>query len=219
MSAAETPAAAPAAPALEASGERPEEQHEEQHRLAVLAASGPLLLFLAPLLLPLDDRGPMYTGALREPALLAILAFVFFWPFFVGAVGLRRGLTRRAPGLAAYAVPAVVQMLGMLGLALVMAQELSRPWRSHTPPGLVAALVFSVVTVLVLLRGFWRKGWARYAQVVAGVWLVFLTGVLVISSESRDIFDPPESGGWLLLFALSAAAPAVGWILTRRRAR
>lgn len=194
-------------------------QSEEQHRIAVLAASGPLLLFLAPLVLPLDDRGPMYMGALHEPALMAILAFLFFWPLFVGAVGLRRALTRRAPGLAAYAVPAVVQMLGMLGLALLIAQDLNRPWRSRTPPGQVAALVLSVVTVLVLLRGFWRKGWARYAQVVAGMWLVFLTGVLLMSADSRDVFDPPESGAWLLLFALSAAAPAVGWILTRRRAR
>jgi hypothetical protein len=215
VSAAETPATAPIAPTAAS----PAEPSEEHHRLAVLAASGPLLLLLAPLLLPLDDRGPMYTSARHEPGVFAILAFFFFWPLFVGAVGLRGALTRRAPGRAAYALPAVVQMLGMLGLALLIAQELSRPWRSRTQPGFVAALVLSVVTLLVLLRGFWRTGWVRYAQVVAGMWLVFLTGVLLTSTDSRDLFDPPESGGWVLLFALSAAAPAVGWILTRRRAR
>jgi hypothetical protein len=37
------------------------------------------------------------------------------------------------------------------------------------------------------------------------------------SGETRDMFDPPSSGGWVLLFALSAAAPAVGWILWPKR--
>jgi len=40
---------------------------------------------------------------------------------------------------------------------------------------------------------------------------------LVVAAETRDLFDPPSSGGWVLLFALSAAAPAAGWILWPKR--
>jgi hypothetical protein len=84
-------------------------------------------------------------------------------------------------------------------------------------PGVWISLGMALATAYVIARGFRRKGWERWAQIVAGLWLGYATFTLVVAAETRDMFDPPASGGWVLLFALSAAAPAVGWILWPKR--
>ncbi len=194
-------------------------ESEERHRLTVLAASGPLILLLAPMLLPLDDTGPILRLADRDPGVFALFVLLFAWPLLVGVVGLVRGRTRKAPGTALFAVPAVAQMLATLGLGLMLVQVLDNKRRARESIAIWAACALCAFTLYVLGRGFRRTGWTRFAQVIAGTWLVFFTGTLIVGSQARDLFDPPMSGGWVLLFALSAAAPAVGWLVSRRRGR
>lgn len=188
-------------------------EREERHRLAVLAASGPILLLLGPLVLPTFDDRSFFTAARGEAGPLVILACIFFWPLFVGALSLRRGLARRAPGTAAYLVPAVLHLLAASGIALLLLTAAFERTRARESPGVGMGIVLTFAAVYVMARGFRRRGWERWAQLVAGMWLGYAVFAIMVAVEGRGAFDPPETGGFVLLFALSMAAPAVAWIL------
>jgi hypothetical protein len=206
------PAAEPSALVAEAEARR-----EEQHRVAVLGAAVPLLLLSAPLVLPLDGKGPVLSAVAKDP-LVAAVAVVFLWPVFVGLVGLLRARSRRAPGTAAFAVPAVITLLGTALVSLLLVMLIDEKRRAREAPSVWVALALCVLTLYVVGRGFRRKGWARWSQLSAGVWMFFVAGTVLMALETRSLFTQLESGGWVWLFALSAAAPAMVWsVLARRR--
>jgi hypothetical protein len=152
---------------------------EERYRLAVLVASGPLVLLLGPVVLPLFDDRSFLASTRGEVAPLAILFGIFFWPLFVGVLGLRRTLARRAPGTAAFAVPAVVHLLAAIGGALLLLAVLGDKQRARESSGVWLSLGMALATAYVIARGFRRKGWERWAQIVAGLWLGYAAFTLV----------------------------------------
>lgn len=203
------------APVTEVAG--PGAEREDRFRLAVLAASGPLLLLALPVVLPVLDERSLLAATRGHFEGLAILAAVFTWPLFVGALGLLRGRSRSAPGTAACAVPGVLHALGGMAAVILLGALLGERSRARESLAVWAAVAAALATVYVVARGARRRGWERWAQLVASVWLFHLMGVMVIGADGRGAFDPPEVGGWIELFALAAAAPAVGFILWPRR--
>lgn len=192
-------------------------EREERYRLAAVAASVPLMLLTSPLFLPVFDNKSFLDQARREPSALAVVSFLFFWPLLVGALGLRAGIVRRAPGKVAFAVPAALYMLGALATHVVLFGIMCG--RSHARQETVASVVAicSLLVVYILGRGFRRTGWERWGQLVAGAWMLCALWSTLIAAERRGPFDGPELGAWMWLFALSAATPAAAWILWPKR--
>ncbi|MFT3772948.1 MAG: DUF2330 domain-containing protein [Minicystis sp.] len=186
---------------------------EDGYRLAALGASVPLMLLIAPVFLPYVSGRSLLGEARHDPGAAVILLGIFFWPLFVGTLGLLRGLARRAPGKAAFAVPAVLHLFAAAGLAFALCVAVSSKVKAQEEPVAWLALFLSFAALYVIIRGFRRAGWERWAQIVAGVWMLHAVGTLVIAADGHGMFDPPELGAFLVLFALSAGTPAVAWIL------
>ncbi len=190
---------------------------EERYRLASIAAGIPLVLLIAHIVLPVDGRRTLLGEAMSEPAPLLVVMFLMAWPILAGARSLSGGLRRRLPGLAAYAVPAVIYTLasGAMGLLLSAAFLASRQARRE--PAVPLSAVACALAVYLLLRGFRRDGWERWAQLVVGLWLAHgtISAVLLFGEGSLDLAFTP--GGWVLLFDLGMLAPIAAWILWPRR--
>jgi hypothetical protein len=188
---------------------------EERCRLATIAASGPLVLLLAPVFLPFDgDRSMLHHVHLD---VIVVLLLVYSWPLLVGVVGLRSALARRPPNTLTFAVPAVLHALAaafaLLGTISAMTSRFAR-----LEPIAVAFLGLPLLVLYLLIRGFRRRGFHRWAQLVAGMWLCHLAFVLMLVFDS-GLGEAPALGMWLLLFACAAAAPAVVWsLLPQQRA-
>lgn len=191
---------------------------EERYRLASVAAGIPLLLLVTPILVPLDGghRSPL-AHATREPvALLLAIGFVL-WSLLVGSLCLAYGLRRQVPRTAVFAVPAVVYAVVSGGAAALFVALLAEKRHAREQPVIYAAAIACGLAFYLLARGFRRGGWERWAQLVAGVWLGQGTiELLVVFGDSSPAGDQP-AGAWVLLFALGALAPIVGWALWPRR--
>jgi hypothetical protein len=191
---------------------------EERYRLAALATGAPMILLVAPLILPFDDGRSLLESLRRHIADMVILILIFGWPLFVGAVSLRGALARRAPGTAAYAVPAVPHLIAAGLAVLLLFTALLKESSAAREPGVWAALIGGVLVLYLLARGFRRTGWGRWTQLIAGMWVAYAScAALFLSVDRRGLLDPPALGTWIFLFALSAAAPGVGWALWPRR--
>lgn len=190
---------------------------EERYRLASVAAGAPLLLLAAPLLAPdAHGRWPIH-DATREPSALVLAVGLLAWSLLTGTLSLTYGLRRRVPGTAAYAIPAVVYLLACGGIAFLAFAALLKVRRTSEGPAITAAAIACSAAVLVLIRGFFRGGWERWAQLVAGVWMGHGTlSVLIVLGADSPAADQPL-GPWLLLFGLGALAPIVAWALWPRR--
>ena len=191
---------------------------EERYRLAAIAAGVPLLLLAVPLVVPIGlrrsafiegararaDRLPDRDGprALVDPDGRALVdvrppppgpghrALRHARRDVHPGVGRRRRAGRRRPPRGAGTV--------------------------REGPVVAAVTIGCSAAVFLLLRGFRRAGWERWAQLVAGVWLGqgSLTLLAVFADESPA--GPQEAGSWILLFAVSALAPIVIWALWPR---
>jgi hypothetical protein len=189
---------------------------EERFRLACVAAALPLALLAVPFCLPYDRDRSLIGEALREPVALVIVGPLVVWPILLGAISLLRGLARKAPGMLAYAVPAVLYTLSSAGLALLLAYAFAVE-RGARVPIVAAGVMAGLGGAYLLLRGFRRAGWERWAQLVAGMWFGqgMLTSLFALGDPS-DVGQPP-AGGWILLFALGAFLPIWAWALWPRK--
>jgi hypothetical protein len=190
---------------------------EERYRLASVAAGVPLLLLVAPLVMPLQGGRSLLGAATREPIALLIVGGLVLWSLLTGGLSLAYGLRRRVPGTLAFAVPAVVYALPTGGLAFLALFALGKV-HGEAETGIAALTALSCsLAVYLLLRGFRRGGWERWAQLVAGVWLAHGTIALLMVFGDASLAGDQDAGAWVLLFALSALAPIVGWALWPRR--
>lgn len=190
------------------------EVREDRIRLAVVAASGPVLLLLAPVFLPFDGRRSLIEESARDGAVAFLVALLYAAPLYVGAWGLIRGLRRSpAPGKVAYGVPAAAQIVAGVVFAVLMIAQMARRSTMRTHGGLWLMILAAAAVSALALRGFRRSGWDRWAQLVGAVWLSQATFMLAVSMEQRDLFEEPTLAAWIVMFALAAAAPAVGWAL------
>lgn len=194
-----------------------EARREELHRQAVMAAGTPLLLLCAPLFAPFDGQKSVYEITRREPAVLAFAAVFFLWIPALGAVGIARGLRRRAPGNVAFWVPAVLQALLAGGLSLLLAYLLIVERPSKKMPLLWPCVAVGLGAVYVLARGIRRGAWERWGRLLAAAWLFHVQCALLLMTSDTSLLDRPPFGVWLSLFALSTVAPIFAWSLWPRR--
>jgi hypothetical protein len=200
----------------EAEGRGTDKEREEIHRQAAIAASAPLMLLCAPFFAPIGPEESILQAAWREPAVLAIAGLVMLWPFGLGAVSLWRGLRRRAPGKVGFGVPAVVEVLATGGLSLLIVLLMADERRIREQPLVWLGALAGVAAVYLTARGFRRDGWTRWVQLLAGAWLFYVQGALLLAGAGAPFFSWPELGAWLFLFALSALAPLFAWALWPR---
>jgi len=188
---------------------------EERCRLATLAASGPLILLLSPLVLPFAGDRSLLHDTRHDTSARLILIAVYVWPLLVGVVGLRGALARRAPPTFAFAAPAVVHALAAGATLLSVIASMTKAYTSGEPLAW-ALLGLSATALYLLLRGFRRRGFHRWAQLVAGVWIGHAAFALMMVVDG-GLAAAPALGTWLLLFAAAAAAPGVAWALVPAR--
>jgi peptidoglycan/LPS O-acetylase OafA/YrhL len=193
------------------------EAREERCRLAALAASGPLMLLVAPAVLAFDGERSIAGTVQGDPRALGVIALFFVWPLLAGALGLRGAVLRRAPGAAAYAVPAVLHALAAGALLLLLGAEMFERRHTRGDPVAWAVMVTGALVIYVMARGFRREGWHRWAQLVAGLWLCHVSFAVSLWFGRSEVYDPPAMGGWLQLFGLAAALPAIAWAAAPRR--
>ena len=188
---------------------------EERYRIAAAAAGLPVLLFVAPFVTSVHGEESALQDAMRHGPDVVFVGVLVAGPLFIGGVSLFKGIRRRpSPGLAAFAVPAVLYALAAASIVLVAGAIVA----SNGPEPLLAAPgLLALAALLLILRGFRRKGWERWGQLVAGVWVWHLVLALLMALEATG-FSYPAFGPWLFLFALGAVAPIVGWALWPRRA-
>lgn len=195
---------------------------EEASRLATIAAAAPLMLLFAPFIAPLYRGRSIYDEVKREPLEAALFAAILLWPAALGAVGLVKGLRRRAPGKVASAVLLVLQALMTLAVSALIAYAISDRRRHQEDPLLWLAVLAGLAGLVVAVRGFWRAGFRRWTSLLAAVWLYYLQLGLVITSGEGYSFERPELGAWLGLFALAMLGPIslhAVWTGRRRGAR
>jgi hypothetical protein len=187
---------------------------EERYRIAAAAAGAPVLLFVAPFVTSVHGEESALQDAMRHGPDLVFVGALLAGPLFIGGMSLVKGLRRWAPpGLAAFAVPAVLYALAAAAIMLMAGAVVA----SKGPEPLLAAPgLLALAALLLILRGFRRKGWERWGQLVAGVWVWHLVLALLMALEATG-FSSPALGPWLFLFALGAVAPIVGWALWPRR--
>jgi hypothetical protein len=181
---------------------------EGRYRLAIMGASVPLLGLAAPVLLPFfDDRSLLEQSHWDSAQLLVVASRL-------------RSLARARPSRAGndrFRRARGDWPFAAAGLSLLMVKVLVEHSRAREEPGTWVALLASATMIYVLGRGVRRSGWERWAQLVAGTWLLYVTFTSLFTADRRGSFDPLTSGAWLFLFALSAAAPAIAWILWPKR--
>jgi hypothetical protein len=116
----------------------------------------------------------------------------------------------------AFAVPAVLYALASGGLALLLVFAFVNQSEAREP--LVAAGVVACTAAdYLLVRGFRRAGWERWAQLVAGMWLGHGAIALLFTFANGSPFAEPSAAGWILLFAMGVLLPIVGWALWPRK--
>ena len=194
-----------------------EARREELHRQAVMAAGTPLLLLCAPLFAAFEGQSSMYEATRRDPVALSLAVLFFFWTPLLGAVGLGRGLWRRAPGKVSFWLPAVPQALAAGGLSLLLTYFLIVERPSKEAPLLWPCVAAGLGAVYVLARGIRRGAWERWGRLLAAAWLFHVQCALVLLTVEPSFLDRPPLGAWLSLFALSTVAPIFAWFLWPRR--
>jgi hypothetical protein len=194
-----------------------DEAREERARLATLAAAVPLMLCVAPLVLPFEDDRSLLHAARRDATAVLIVGLAFGFPLFLGAFGLWRALIKRPPHGLAFGLAAAPHILLATALIVMVVSTLSRHGSMDREPGAWAAVLAAAVVIYLLARGFRRRGFHRWAQLVAGAWLAHATFAGVLWAADRDLLVIPAIGGWLYLLGVTAAAPIVLWSLFARR--
>jgi hypothetical protein len=189
---------------------------EERHRLATLVAGVPLVALAIPVFAPRANRS-LFEEIAREPVALAILLVLLASLFLTAGASLVAGIRRKAPGGAVHAVPTAIHTLLAAGFVLLVLFA-PRGAREEQPLLGASALVCAAAFYL-LVRGFRRGGFERWAQLVAGTWLVGGCLALLVSaaSSSRLRLSVQTTDQWLVVFALAFSLPALGWALWPRR--
>ncbi len=189
---------------------------EERYRLAAVAAGVPVALLAAPLVAPIHGRSIMDEVS-REPILSLIVLGLVLWSLSTGGISFIYGLRRRVPGAAVFAMPAVVFALASGAIAFILLVAIARQREAREAPAAAMAAIACTLAVYLLLRGFVRGGWERWAQLVAGVWLGQGAIAMLLLFGDAPPLGPQELVPWLLLFVMSALAPVVLWALWPRR--
>jgi hypothetical protein len=133
---------------------------EERYRLASVAAGVPLVLLVAPIVLPVDGSRTLLGEAMREPVPLLIVLFLMAWPMLAGAFSLSLGLRRRLPGAVAHAVPAVLYTLASGATALLLFAALLSQRHAREEPA-VPLSAFAFVLAVGALGPARRRPLAR----------------------------------------------------------
>lgn len=216
--AARDPAGAAGAQPGEARSGQEIDRREERFRQATIAAGAPMLLLFAPFLLPLEGGRSLYDELHRETLALAVMALGLGLPLALGAVSLWLGARRRAPGKVAFAVPAALQILVTGGASVILAVLLAQQRRAREEVLVWLCLLVGAFALYLLVRGFFRRGFERWAQLIAGVALFQAEGALLVAIGEARWLALPELGAWLFLFALGVLGPVIAWMLWPRRA-
>jgi hypothetical protein len=217
-------------PGARAGGVEEVDVREERFRRAALAVSMPQALLAAPALLEsvgwhdslfasgLGSERFSYgffgggSGALQpHPMELPSAVFALAWPLFLGGVSLVRGLLRRPPGLAESVTWVVMFLLG--GPAVI---NLTFEWGKVPGRQVLSVLVTGLLLALLVLgRGFLRRGWERWVHLTTCGWLFYTTVTVALALVESWVYDWPEPGLWCVVFALSAMLTGSLWALVR----
>ena len=189
---------------------------EERYRLAAIAAGVPVALLAVPLCAPIHGRS-LIEEASHEPVPFLIVLGLVLWSFLTGGISLVYGLRRRVPGGPLFTMPAVTYALASGGIVVLLLFALGREGARRQEPGAPLAALGCALAFYLLLRGFVRGGWERWAQLIAGVWLGQGTIATLLVFDHGSPLGPQEGAPWVLLFAFSALARIMLWTLWPRR--
>jgi hypothetical protein len=103
-------------------------------------------------------------------------------------------------------------------VSILVALHMEDRRRARGNPLVWAGMVAGVVALYLLVRAFRRAAWERWNHLLAGIWLFYAQGTLLLMSDRAVSFEWPELGAWILLFSLSALIPVFAWSLWPRRA-